>query len=88
MIVSLKDSLKDLEKLLKLCRKHGVKDIQLAEVKLTLGDLPFEPRTQEQGEIPTDNPYANFPDGELTPEQLMFYSSGGRPEDDPYLKDQ
>ncbi len=24
---------------------------------------------------------------ELTPEQLMFYSAGGKPEDDPYRED-
>ena len=27
-----------------------------------------------------------FPQGILTPEQLMFYSAGGLPEDDPFLK--
>ena len=81
-------SLKDLEKLLRLCRKQGVTEIKLGEVELKLGDLPPEARgSVEQSEIPTENPYANFPSGELTPEQLMFYSSGGKPEDDPYRKD-
>jgi hypothetical protein len=84
------ESLKDLEKLLRLCRKQGVQEIKLGSVELKLGDLPdHETRgSQVQDLIPSDNPYANFPDGELTPEQLMFYSSGGKPEDDPYLKEQ
>lgn len=82
------ESLKDLEKLLRLCRKQGVTEIKLGTVELKLGDLPLEQRhTSDQGEVPTDNPFANFPQGELTPEQLMFYSAGGHPEDDPALKD-
>lgn len=81
--------LKELERLLKLCRKQGVTQIKLGEVELKLGDLPPEQRrSRDQDDIPTDNPYADFPDGELTPEQLMFYSSGGLPENDPYRKDQ
>ena len=73
------ESLKDLEKLLKLCRKQGVQEIDFHGVKLKLGDLPQEDNYQLVNE-PIDNPYKNFPDGELTPEQLMFYSSGGTPE--------
>lgn len=81
--------LKELEKLLKLCRKQGVTDIKLGDVELKLGELPAESNGRQTSvETPTDNPYANFPDGELTPEQLMFYSAGGKPEDDPYLKEQ
>lgn len=77
-------NLKDLEKLLKLLRKQGIQDFKMGEIALKLGDLPIESgSTQEQqGEI-IDDPYANFPPGALTPEQLMFYSAGGKPEDDP-----
>lgn len=83
------ESIKDLEKLLKLCRKQGVTEIKFGSVEFKLGDLPFEQgRMHPAAESSTDNPYANFPDGELTPEQLMFYSAGGLPEDDPFLKDQ
>lgn len=78
------ESLKDLEKLLKLCRKMGVNKIELGTVKLELGDLPLESGAQSQAVI--DDPYLGFPTGELTPEQLMFYSSGGLPQDDPALK--
>lgn len=71
--------LKDLEKLLKLCRKQGVKDIKLADISLSLGDLPQEASKALHDPV---NPLANFPQGELTPDQLAFYSSGGLPEDD------
>lgn len=83
------DSLKDLEKLLKLCRKSGVTEIKLGTVELKLGDLPQT--TASGANIVADvnvNPYENFPDTMLTPEQLMFYSSGGLPENDPVLSKQ
>lgn len=75
--------LKDLEKLLKLCRKQGVTEIELGDCKLKLGDLPYE-QSSIQDSDPV-NPYTNFPKGDLSPEQLMFYSAGGLPENDPYL---
>lgn len=74
------ENLKDLERLLKLCRKQGVTDIKLGTVELKLGNLP---REEAPAEHDPKNPLANFPVGELTPEQLMFYSAGGKPEDDP-----
>jgi hypothetical protein len=76
------ESLKDLEKLLKLCRKQGVTEIKLGVVELKLGDLPTE---QTVSMDVSDDPYKSFPQGELTPEQLMFYSAGGVPENDPEL---
>lgn len=77
------ESLKDLEKLLKLCRKQGVLDIKLGQVEFRLGDLP----AMRPGDVEAEeSPYSNFPQGELTPEQLIFYSSGGLPQDDPALK--
>ena len=79
------DNLKDLEKLFKLCRKQGITEIDLSTMKFKLGDLPIEPSAQSTDLV--DDPYAGFPAGDLPPEQLMFYSSGGRPEDDPALKE-
>lgn len=77
-------TLKDLDKLLKILRRQGVVDFKMGEIALKLGDLPIDPVSgRAQDEIPTDNPYVNFPQGMLTPEQLAFYSAGGRPEDDP-----
>lgn len=78
------ESLRDLEKLLKLCRKQGVLEIKLGSVELKLGDLPTENGTTS---TEAEAPYQGFPQGELTPEQLIFYSSGGLPENDPYLKE-
>lgn len=79
------DSLKDLEKLLKLCRKQGVLEFEHNGTKIKLGDLPAALGSQASLDDPM-NPYANFPTGELSPEQLMFYSAGGVPENDPELK--
>lgn len=81
------ENLKELEKLLKLCRKQGVLEIKLGSVELKLGELPSEETlgSQAKDESLSKDPYAHFPEGELTPEQLMFYSAGGVPESDPYL---
>lgn len=77
------ESLKDLEKLLKVLRKQGVFEFEHNGTRLKLGDLPRDHvSTVEQFET-EQNPLAGFPDGMLTPEQLMFYSAGGSPEDDP-----
>ena len=76
-------TIKDLEKLLKLCRKQGVKEIKLGEIAFSLGDLPHEESVGSIDGAPVSDKYENFPQGELTPEQLMFYSAGGLPENDP-----
>ena len=75
------ESIKDLEKLLKVLRKQGVTEFEHNGTKLKLGDLPADGATESA------EPIVGFPSGELTPEQLMFYSAGGRPEDDPALKE-
>lgn len=77
------DSLKDLEKLLKVLRKQGVYEFEHNGTRLKLGDLPVERASSVEA---AQDPYAGFPSGELSPEQLMFYSSGGNPENDPELK--
>ena len=81
--------LKDLKALFKLCRAQGVTSIKVAGVEINFGDMPTtQGQMQDQISIqdPT-NPYANFPQGELTPEQLAFYSVGGLPENDPDNKE-
>lgn len=82
-------NLKELRALLKLCREQGVLEIKVGEVSLKLGDLPVSDAAKGVGSPADDalqDKYANFPDGMLTPEQLIFYSSGGAPEEDPALK--
>lgn len=78
------ESLSELKKLLKLCREQGVQKIEFDNVKLELGDLPIEAQHSVASSEP-ETPYAGFPQGELTPEQLMFYSAGGHPDNDPEL---
>lgn len=79
--------LKDLAKVIDLCRKKGVSSITIGEMKLEFREaIPTSNYKRRQVKEETDpvNPYDNFPEGELTPEQLMYYSSGGLPENDPY----
>jgi hypothetical protein len=79
--------LKELERLFKLCRKQGITEFSAEGIAIKFGELPkraSEVQT-DSDEIESDNPYSNFPDGILTPDQLMFYSAGGKPEDDPVL---
>lgn len=79
-------TLKELEKLLKLCRKQGVTEIALGTVSFKLGDLPHSVSSTGNTVSQTDefiDPYTGFPDGILTNEQLAFYSAGGDPSEDP-----
>ena len=80
------DNLKDLEKLLKLCRKQGVTEINLGTVSFKLGELAERESHQAIEETEASDPYANFPDGPLTQEELTFFANGGLPEDNPYRK--
>lgn len=81
--------LKELTKLIDLCRKKGVSSLTVEGISLTLtAELPasnykkrVEKELVDQPEDP-QNPYANFPQGMLTPEQLMYYSAGGLPENE------
>lgn len=78
------DNLKDLEKLLKLCRKQGVTEINLGLVALKLGELPQKMEvqvTEDESAV-----YDDFPDGPLTPEELTFFANGGMPEENPYRR--
>lgn len=83
------NELKDLKQLFKLCRQQGVTEIKLSGVEIKFGDMPLESKSGSLIDSTQDeaSPYANFPQGDLKPEQLIFYSSGGLPENDPSLKD-
>lgn len=81
--------IKDLKTLLKTLRSNGVMLYKTPELELQLAPEALLPQGKpdniqaDPAEIPSDDRWSNFPDGELTQEQLMFYSAGGRPEDDP-----
>lgn len=77
------ETIKDLEKLLKLCRRQGVTEIALGSVSFKLGDLPQE-LSQSAAEETMQDVLEGFPDGELSPEELTFFANGGLPQDNPY----
>lgn len=80
-------NLKDLEKLLKLLRKQGVMNFSQDGLSIVLGDLPTKPQgtleLNADSQTDPENPWENFPQGELSAEQLAFYSSGGQPGEEP-----
>ncbi len=82
------ENLKDLERLLKLCRKQGVTDVTIGTLSLKFGELPE--RHVASGsidEMEMEDKFADFPDGELSQEELTFFANGGDPKDNPYRQD-
>ncbi len=82
------NDLKDLKALFKLCRAQGITDFKMNGLDIKFGEMPQGQLASQ--EIQVDDPvnrYAGFPQGELTPEQLAFYSAGGLPENDPGNKE-
>ena len=86
------DNLKDLQKLIQLCRKTGVEAIEVDGVKMNLGPAPF---SQKQAKAVTKSaPYETFqvhtpggiieeiqiPTDGLTEEQLLMWSVGATDE--------
>jgi hypothetical protein len=75
--------IKDLEKLLKMCRKQGVQSIRWGDVEFHLGDIP-SPVVPTAKRLPTPAPF--IPGGvdadtkiltdELTEEQMLYWSTG------------
>ena len=83
--MTIKD-LKELEKLFKLCRKSGIKEMAIDGMSFKMDDLPVEMDLNEQSMLDDPmppNPYMDFPQEVLTPDQLAHYAAGGKPEDDP-----
>lgn len=74
--------LKELRALLKLLRQNGVLTYKSSELDLTLSPdshLLSKQKETQIVEVDPNNPWAQFPTGELSPEQLAFYSAGGMP---------
>jgi len=76
---------KDLKSLLKIMRLNGVLVYKTQELELQLSPLSLlvdeKPTSTTIVQDTTDNPYANFPTGMLSDQELMFYSAGGDPSD-------
>ena len=95
------NNIKDLEALIKLCRKHNIEAFEIGDIKFTLGLKPTTKKAQQLPEltfpeaniqVPTFNGITNpdvlkavedqiKTDG-LTDEQLLFYSSADRIEEE------
>jgi hypothetical protein len=80
--------LKQLKAIIKIMREGGALSLETPDIKLALSPealLPKKQTEQAQGmvEDSIEDPWAGFPTGMLSPEQLAFYSSGGKPEEDP-----
>ena len=75
-------NLKDLEKLLKLCRKQGVTEINLSGVAFKLGELPKH-QTQEIQEEDLEARFTEELEAPMTVEELAMFANGGLPQDNP-----
>lgn len=73
---------KQLKALLKVLRENGVLEYSSPEISFKFSQdflISKDKPSSLQTELNTDDPYANFPDGELTPDELAYYSTGGKP---------
>lgn len=80
----------DLKALLKILRTEGVLEFKMTGLELKLSPDAMKVKVETEGKdvgAPPDGKWSSFPTGELSPEQLMYYSSGGAPENDPYRQD-
>ena len=77
---------KELRSLLKLLRENGVLTYKSADLQISFAPdshLLSGKKTKEVVQEENGDTWSQFPTGTLTPEQLMFYSSGGDPSEDP-----
>lgn len=61
--------LKELDKFFKMCRKHGVTEVNFEGIDVKFGDLPKEQKLSVDA--------AGIETEELTPDQLMYYAVQG-----------
>jgi hypothetical protein len=76
--------IKELKNLLKLLRQNGVTTYNDGSLTLTLSPeshllTPKNSTYTQEIEVDPNDPWSKFPTGTLTPDELMFYSSGGLP---------
>lgn len=75
--------LKELSRVIALCRKQGVKSIKIDNVELTLHDVaPTPTKRRKQVKLPenlgSDDQYTSEEPTEL---DMLFYSAGGVPDE-------
>jgi hypothetical protein len=68
------ENLKDLERLLKLCRKQGVTEIKLNDVEFKLGEMPMDNGTVQTELIDTIDPLTGGNFGDPLTNPMAFYS--------------
>ena len=77
--------LKELSRVIALCRKQGVKSIKIDNVELTLQDvapLPAKRNRKPKAQVPTDfGSNDEYTSEEPTELDLLFYSAGGVPDE-------
>lgn len=61
---------KDIQHLMKLCRKYGVTAFNTPNLSMKFGDMP---KGKDDDQVETETPDA------MTPEDLIFFSAGGAP---------
>lgn len=69
--------LKELDKLIALCRKRGITTVKIGELQLTLSDEAPESkykRAKATNQATVSYPDTQFESDALTEEELMFYS--------------
>lgn len=82
------NDLKELKKLIKLCRDNGVQSIRFDGVELHLGDIPSPIDTRKYPDLTAKGQAQPLAPGgitdntkilteELSEEQLLYYSAGG-----------
>lgn len=68
------NDLKELERLLKLCRKQGVTEIALPQVSFKLGEMPVRHPTQSIEDQTENSDYDDIES--MGPDELIRYSNG------------
>lgn len=71
-------SLKELNKIIRLCRKQGIKVFELGDLRITLTDtIPATPSKSKDTAVKASQQANTVPDSLPTTEELLFWSAGG-----------
>lgn len=76
-------NVKDLKKIVALCRQTGIKTFELGELRITLTETAPAPRTRSKytdNTLKTSVQKDTVPDSMPSEEELLFASCGGPPD--------